>query len=220
MSVILDALHKERNGGTAEGGAQSRATEAPSKARGPVIVRDTSPRETNAPARPLPQSNSVLGVVTVMAMLILLLVVAGLFFLIWRMQPNLLQPSNTEQSPGGISRPEPVALELPPPVPLQQTVTAPGTLPLPPPPVAAVLPSGNSMVTDAAPTNPDAAPKPVAPLKLGSIVCEAGDCLAHINGKTVRTGDTLQGGYKISEITPTAVTIEKPGAEPIVLSLI
>lgn len=205
MSVILDALHKERNNDKS-GPAGALPTRPATGQRGPTLVRET-PTRGRAENRAAPGSSGVLGVVTIMAMLILLLVVGGLFFVLYRIQPNLLQPVGTEQSSGNVARNTTVPVDLPPPVPIQQLVPQNVTASLPPPPVAAT-----AAVTE---VNEPA----VKPLKLGSIVCENGDCLALLDGRTVRAGDAVQG-YTVTEISPTAVTLEKSGAQPLVLSLL
>jgi len=58
-----------------------------------------------------------------------------------------------------------------------------------------------------------------ADFTLGSIVCEHQDCIASVNGRSVRVGDVVKG-YRVIKIDATTVTIKNvSGSDELTLSL-
>jgi hypothetical protein len=52
---------------------------------------------------------------------------------------------------------------------------------------------------------------------LGTIICEGDKCIALVNGTAVRAGRTY-GDFKVLEITPTEVVVQRQGENPITLT--
>lgn len=83
-----------------------------------------------------------------------------------------------------------VSPALPPPAPLSE-------LPIQPPATAAA----GAATAGAAAAAPD--------FKLGSIVCEGVDCIAHLNSRTVRVGDQVRQ-YRVAQINNTSLVLQGP----------
>lgn len=206
MSVILDALHKARG--------DKRKLESEPHAGTVAKVLDAgsapvTPSSGIATQKSKSDGNERAGmtwlVVTsvIFGGLCLLLLIGGAFFLLY----NQIQRLEVRSSQASMEQVQPVmagaeplpAAVLPTPLPLSD-------LPIQPPSA-----SGAAMNPGAAPVRPE--------FTLGSIVCENSDCLASLNGRTVRSGDEIQG-YQVHEITPTTVLLKSvTGNDEVTLSL-
>ena len=223
MSVILDALQKARTDRR-----KNQVEPHPNS-----VARVLEPEvHGSADMVALPRRKSWLVPVSLIFGLICLLALAGgAFFLLYDQVRQLNAPAKVT-TPGVANVPasasaEAVNAELAvaagavptpsaTPVPLQD-------LPVQPPaavagPAAVAAPAGGVSIDVAPPgassasaSVPAAAPAASAALKLGSIVCEADDCIAHVNGRTVRVGDQIKN-YTVTQITADSVTLQSAAA--------
>lgn len=203
MSVILDALHKAR------GDRRKPAAEQPHEqtvAR--VVDAGLAPQNTFAPGSPRSGGRGwIIAMGVIFGIICLIALIGGAFFLLYdqmrRIETVASQPSPATTANAGAA-PTIIQMPAPPvatPAPILQTPVPLTELPVQAPGVAAA----------SSEAEPD--------FELGSIVCENNDCLASLNGRSVRVGETVKG-YKVTKIDSTSVSLrsEKNGNE-ITLSL-
>lgn len=208
MSVILDALQKAR-GDKKDNDSHKNATAKvlePTTSARPFVIREKSGGRT-------------LLTVFLTAFVVLLIVAVGLviFYLFNRL--NVVeQQAKAAASPATVSADsavQPAVAAVPTPFPTPLPIQ---DLPVQPPPQSAPLPT-TAMVTDAVPASASAAVDAKKMFTLGSIVCENNDCLASINNQTVRVGDSVRGGYTVTDIHSSGLTLTGPDKQQITLSL-
>lgn len=200
MSVILDALHKARSDrspaapadGAAHEQAVARVVDAATIATPPI------------PAVPAPSRMRqwLLPVAVIAALLaIFALVAAGLLLLYKEIRHSAAEITQRAAAPAEASAPPALA-------PSQQFVGVPVIMPTPMP--------LSELPVQAPPASPADTAAPATPaltaadFTLGSIVCENNDCLASLNGRSVRRGDTIKG-YVVTEITPSGLKLKQAG---------
>lgn len=221
MSVILDALHKARSD-------RNRGRVEPSHEQTVARVLDAAAVDAvdspvSAP-RPSRRREWMLAFAVVMAVAILFALVAGAFLLIYQQlreiggsvgaaveapaPVHVTAGHNGLQHAAGLSAP--VFTEvLPPPVPVAE-------LPVEPPVSVAAAASTDVASGTGANTTPLASREDFS---LGSIVCENNDCLASLNGRSVRVGDVMRG-YEVMAIDSTSIRLKAANGEhEIALSL-
>lgn len=220
MSVILDALHKAR-GDKGRGGKSE--SQPHSVAR--VLDHGAAPGVVDFNGdRPMPRRRGRLGTSLVtFGLLCLIALVGGGFYLLYEQVRRLEQKTVLQ----AVTEPATVPVQA---ESLLQTspldVAPPTTLPTPLPlSDLPVQPPAGTGAAAAAPAAEETAAVSVQQpaverpqFKLGSIVCEAGLCVASLNGKSVRVGDEIRG-YNVLEITETAVSLKSAtGSDSITLS--
>ncbi len=245
MSVILDALHKARGdkrGPQLEGRPENVARVLDAGVASEAMLDN----HHGGSARRGRRSIWMVAVAVVFCAGCLLLVIAGAFFFLY-MQGKRLEENRVVERGDGVqgaavvsNRPPVMAsagsnadieaarvLEMGlalPSVPALPTPLPLSDLPVQPPvPVAGVDPAAaaGQMASNAVQGTRAAAPVSAnaAAFKLGSIVCENEDCLASLNGRTVREGDDIRQ-YRVLRITSKDVTLKSiTGNELITLSL-
>jgi len=201
MSVILDALHKART--------DRRKNQSESNPNSVARVLEPVVAMPEAPARSEKRGGGgwMLALTILLVFVCLLVLAGGAFFLLYD-QMRRLEPVATAQQPvqppvanNGVAMPAVPAAALATPLPLSEL------------PVQTPSPvSAPAAVVAVAPT---AAVNPADNFKLGSIVCEANDCIAHLNGRSVRVGDRLKN-YQVIEITPTDLTLQGPAPNDVI----
>ena len=196
MSVILDALHKART--------DRRKNQSEPNSNSVARVLEPVVAAPEAPIRPEKQrggSGWMLALTILLVFVCLLVLAGGAFFLLYD-QMRRLEPAATAQTVPASNADASLAL---PQVPAAALVTP---LPLAELPVQTPVPSvvpATPAVAPAAVVAPTVTP--AESMKLGSIVCEANDCIANLNGRSVRVGDRVRN-YQVIEITPSAITLQ------------
>ena len=237
MSVILDALHKAR------GDKRDNQDEPqPNSVARVLDANVTPPHNPDLMAgsrRPSKSNNWFIAVVAMLGLFCLLTLVGGAFFLLYRMQRLELQAHAKDElaikpqadrllasPPAGIAT-APVAYRcryrgiagaapLPTPLPLSE-------LPVQPPIAGAGQAGAHNETPPMAATGavgtksaPVAAPTAAPPqFKLGSIVCENKDCIASLNGRSVRVGDEIRN-YRVTQITATGISLKSMAGDDVV----
>lgn len=190
MSVILDALQKARTD------RRKRQDETHPNSVARVLDPGVAPPPPVNVAAPQGGSRTwLIALPVVVAVICLLALIGGAFFLLYDQVRDLNSTSAVTKTEADKPEPvsaAPVAAVMPTPVPLSE-------LPVQTPAPAAVVP-----VAPAPAVAPAAAP---ASIKLGSIVCEGDDCIANLNGRSVKVGDKVKN-YTVTEITPSSVTLQ------------
>jgi hypothetical protein len=201
MSVILDALHKAR------GDKGHAAAQPHEQTVARVVDAGLAPQNTftTAPARSGGRGWLIaMGVAC--GLICLVALVGGAFFLLYDQmrrietvaaKPAATVPAGADTSPATIAVPQTAALQptaaMVTPAAVLQTPVPLAELPVQAPAAAAAVDPGFS---------------------LGSIVCENSDCIASLNGRSVRVGDTIKG-YKVTKIESSSIALknESTGAE-------
>ena len=129
----------------------------------------------------------------------LLTLIGGAFFLLYDQIRKLNAPASRDTT--AVVSPVPAAAVMATPVPLSEL---PVQTPAPQLAPAVVAPTGSE------PAN-GATQNAASSFKLGSIVCEADDCIANLNGRSVKVGDRVKN-YDVTEITPSSITLQ--GSSP------
>lgn len=204
MSVILDALHKAR------GDRRKPAADQPHEqtvAR--VVDAGLAPQNAYAPDSPRPGGRTWLIAMGVICGLICLVaLIGGAFFLLYdqmrRIETVATQPA---QASPAIASPAPAAVQIPVPPIVTPAAVLQTPVPLTELPVQPPAASAAAATT----AEPD--------FNLGSIVCENNDCIASLNGRSVRVGETIKG-YNVISIDSTGITLKsEAGGKEITLSL-
>lgn len=206
MSVILDALHKAR------GDRRDKQSEPHAN----TVARVLDAGAAMPPAVIAAEKASLRGrgwiavVAVIFGTLCLIALIGGAFFLLYD-QMRRIEARSAQGAVAAIPAanattvapvPEVAQAPLPTPLPLSE-------LPIQPP--AAVAGSVSAASVAAAPAQPH--------FTLGSIVCEGTDCLASLNGRSMRVGEVIKG-YKVMAIDPSTITIKSvSGNDEITLSL-
>jgi hypothetical protein len=215
MSFILDALHKARR-------------ERPPEAEGEHVPRALQPQPMHARVRPVR-----LMPILVLVVCCTLLCLAGVAFAVWFVvtrtaggyppapavaPPAVAMPPAAAAAPAvaelpvgrpapspSVAEPAPAMPDLPPPVPVSQLPPVPS--PSPPSYVAATPAPGAAEP-----------PRSTDGFSLGAILFDTNMRIAVINGEMVYEGED-RGDYKVLEITPRSVTVQRPGQRPVVLGM-
>lgn len=221
MSTILDALHKAR---------RERAHDAPVGSDRLDAVPGPPPRRRRAPM-------VWIVLLTVFATVAVLVVTGGAFVLLHARlvgaPPVVAVPAGAPVAGNPATTPAttPAATPAAPPsegmaiVPTAATTELPVAGPedpalLPTPLPAAMLPADPA---PAPPATPDASATPTSVrtqdgMTLGSILHDANDRLATINGVPLREGESYDD-FTVLRITPNAVTVQREGRAPVVLRM-
>jgi len=198
MSVILDALHKART--------DRRKNHSESNPNSVARVLEPVVAPPEAPLRPEKQrggSGWMLALTILLIFVCVLVLAGGAFFLLYdqmrRLEPvATMQPVQASEVNSAATMPAVPAAALATPLPLSE-------LPVQTPaPVIAPVEAPAAAVA-VAPTA--AAVNPADSFKLGSIVCEENDCIANLNGRSVRVGDRVRN-YQVIAITPSDITLQ------------
>lgn len=216
MSFILDALQKARR-------------ERPPEAEGEHVPRALQPQPMHSRTRPVR-----LMPILVLVVSCTLLCLAGVAFAVWfvvtrtpatyHLAPAMAPPAvavpaaaapaapAVAELPVGrpapspsVAEPVPAMPDLPPPVPVSQLPPVPS--PSPPSYVAATPASGSAEP-----------PRSTDGFSLGAILFDTNMRIAVINGEMVYEGED-RGDFKVLEITPRSVTVQRPGQRPVVLGM-
>jgi hypothetical protein len=219
MSFILDALQKARR-------------ETPPAEEGGHVPRALQPQPIHVRARPV-RLMPIVVLVVCCTVLCLAGVAFALWFVVSRTQsaypPAALVipapataavPSAVSAAPSPVAdlpvtRPVPAAApeaspvvpDLPPPVPVNQLTAAPSPSPSP-----------ASYVTASPSSGSGEPPRSTEGFSLGAILYDTNMRIAVINGEMVYEGED-RGDYKVLEITPRSVTVQRPGQKPVVLGM-
>lgn len=206
MSVILDALHKARRD-------RSPAAPTDGAAHEQAVARvvDAAAIPTPSIAAVPPQSSSrqwLLPVALILALVVVFALVGAGFLLIYN---EIKQSAAQAGQRASADAAAPPALAAG-----QQFVGVPVIMPTPMPLSELPVQEPAAKAESAAPASPALT---AADFTLGSIVCENNDCLASLNGRSVRQGDTVKG-YLVTEITPSGLRMKQVGGtNELVLSL-
>jgi hypothetical protein len=220
MSVILEALQKARSDRKIKAATESATARVlEPQVNGPVMVTSASGRAGVEGARAGSGRTWVLAVAVIMSLVLLLCLIGGMFWLLYdqvrRVNTVATSPASTTAVAPVVAGPTgalPGAVPLPTPLPVQE-------LPVEPPaPAAAAAGDAAVIVEEAKPAAAATASPAAAEFVLGSIVCEAGDCLASLNGRSVRVGDVVKG-WTVIEISTSALVLQNASGEQRSLSL-
>lgn len=230
MSVILDALHKAR-GDKRNPQANNVARVLDAGVTSDAMLDVHSGRGKTSPAG---RSGWIIGLAVVLGVVCLCLFAAGAFYLLYsqgkRLEESRIIENGIHAKDGAAATNQPPLmtptdatasieatriLETGLPLPALPTPLPLSELPVQPPVTAAGSAGANPFISEGS----SSATAPAPTFKLGSIVCENEDCLASLNGRTVREGDEIRQ-YRVLRITAKEVTLKSiTGNDVVTLSL-